>query len=215
MKMQLSTLPAITAPDRRKNTSVLRPTLLAVFCCLFLVPAVQAQLDSDATVYLSDGSVRDAILLHASDTAIIVDFSMQSWARNTVPPLDEVFLLHPSQVDSVYCHGVQYSWFRSFLGGFFGAIYGFFPGAIVGAGLAAASTETNSGTGFGIAFAGAFAGMIVGAILGSSGGDEEELPPAAYSPQLSTSLGSLRTYCLYKDKKPRFLQSIMHYSGQN
>jgi hypothetical protein len=66
---------------------------------------------------------------------------------------------------------------------------------------------------FGIAFAGAVGGMIIGGIMGAAPSDAE-LPSRMYYPSDAVFPQDLRSYCLYKDKLPRFLHAVALYSEQ-
>jgi hypothetical protein len=195
---------------------MLMSNLRLILCCIVFIQhaAALAQPASHVTLYCHDGSVRDAVLLYSSDTALYADLSMQSWERQTVPPLDDVFVFRPADLDSVLCHGAGDGVFRRILGGFFGAILGFFPGVLVGGGFAALAAPDDEETAYGIAFAGAVGGMIIGGIVGAAPSDDD-LPSCLYSTSDTVFPRDLQRYCLYKDKLPRFLHAIALYPEQS
>jgi hypothetical protein len=193
----------------------MRGTFLLFFSLFhFTHGPASAQFDADATLYLADGSTRTAILLHCTDSTLYADFSMQSWERETVPPLDAVCRFSPADVDSVFCHGTEHSALPSIVGGIFGAFLGMLPGVLVGGGLGALVASDDGGTALGFGIAGGIGGMIAGAVIGSSRDASQDLPALICTPANGMFPAALHSRCLYKDKLPRFLQSVPVYTEQ-
>jgi hypothetical protein len=186
------------------------------FLILLLICSAQdlavAQFDADATLDVTDGSIWSAILLHCTNNALYADLSMQSWERETVPPLDAVYRFSPEEVDSVFCHGTEHSTLPSIIGGIFGAFLGMLPGVLVGGGLGVLVATDDGGTAWGLGLAGGLGGMITGAIIGSSRDASEELPQLICYPTNGMFPAALYSRCLYKNKLPRFLQGATAYT---
>ncbi|MCZ7557021.1 MAG: hypothetical protein M5R41_11540 [Bacteroidia bacterium] len=194
----------------------MRCTCLLVFSLFHITHGLaSAQLDADATLYLVGGSTRTAILLYCTDSTLYADFSMQSWERETVPPLDAVYWFSPEDVDSVYCHGTEYSALPSIVGGIFGAFLGMLPGVLVGGGLGAlVASDDDDGVALGFGIAGGIGGMITGAVIGSSRDASDDLPPQMCHPRNGLFPAALSVRCLYKERLPRFLHVVRAYTEQ-
>jgi hypothetical protein len=196
---------------------VFRIAVLLIAALAVSTSACLSQGNNRITLYLSDGSVREAVLLHADYSGLVVDLSGLSW--DGAPPDETVRRIPRTQIDSVFHAGRCGRTFGStVVGGALGVFLGIIGGALIGGMIDEGGSSGSDGlidmpniSLLAGAMIGAGAGLLIGAVVALPPFWSSSAPERMFKLADGTGLGELRRRSFHANTSLREIpRSVLH-----